>query len=91
MPLVATLRPTIYQAPEFGAAGALIGYGPPLVPVFRDILARQLIKLLRGVKPTDVPVEQPDKFELVINLKAAKEIGLDIPSSLVLRADKLIE
>lgn len=92
MPLVATLRlPTIYQAPEFGAAGALIGYGPPLVPVFRDILARQLIKLLRGVKPTDVPVEQPDKFELAINLKAAKEIGLEIPASFVLRADKLIE
>jgi putative ABC transport system substrate-binding protein len=92
MPRVATLRlPTIYQAPEFGAAGALIGYGAPLVPIWREIMARQLIKLLRGMKPTDVPVEQPTKFELVINLKTAKEIGLEIPASLVLRADKLIE
>jgi putative ABC transport system substrate-binding protein len=92
IPRVATLRlPTIYQAPEFGAAGALIGYGAPLVPVYRESMARQLIKLLRGMKPTDVPVEQPTNFELVINLKAAKEIGLEIPASLALRADKLIE
>ena len=92
MPRVATLRlPTIYQAPEFGAAGALIGYGAPLVPIWREIMARQAIQLLRGMKPTGVPVEQPTKFELVINLKTAKEIGLEIPASLVLRADKLIE
>jgi putative tryptophan/tyrosine transport system substrate-binding protein len=92
MPRVATLRlPTIYQAPEASEGGGLIGYGPRLVQIWREILARQLIKLLRGMKPTDVPVEQPDKFELVINLKAAKEIGLEIPASFVLRADKLIE
>jgi len=92
MPRVATLRlPTIYQAPEFGAAGALFSYGAPLVPIWRETMARQAIQLLRGMKPTDVPVEQPTKFELVINLKTAKEIGLEIPASFVLRADNLIE
>jgi putative ABC transport system substrate-binding protein len=92
MPRVATLRlPTIYQAPEASEGGGLIGYGPRFVQVWREILARQLIKLLRGIKPADVPVEQPTKFELVINLKAAKDIGLEIPTTFLLRADQLIE
>lgn len=92
MPRAATLRlPTIYQAPEFGVAGALIGYGAPLVPIWREILARQAIKLLRGMKPTEVPVEQPTKFELVINLKTAATLGLAIPEALLTRADKLVD
>jgi putative ABC transport system substrate-binding protein len=54
-------------------------------------LARQLVKILRGTNPSDIPVEQPSRFELVVNLRTAKEIGLELPASFVLRADKLIE
>ena len=82
--------PAIYQWPEVPEQGGLLGYGPPFVQMYRQ-RGRQIVKLLRGAKPTDVPVEQPSNFELVINLKTAKAIGLEIPASLVLRADKVIE
>jgi putative tryptophan/tyrosine transport system substrate-binding protein len=89
---VAALRlPAIYQWPEMAEQGGLIGYGPLLVQLYRDIMSRRLAKLLRGAKPADLPVEQPTRFELVINLKTAKAIGHDIPAGLVLRADKVIE
>src|SRR5499433_1952519 len=72
---VATQRlPAVYQWPEMEEEGGLIGYGPLIVQLYRDIMSRQLAKLLRGVKPTDLPVEQPTRFELVINLQAAKAI-----------------
>jgi putative tryptophan/tyrosine transport system substrate-binding protein len=89
---VATLRlPATYQWPEMAEQGGLIGYGPLIVQLYRDIMSRQLAKLLRGVKPADLPVEQPTRFELVINLRAAKAIGHEVPASLVLRADKVID
>jgi putative tryptophan/tyrosine transport system substrate-binding protein len=82
--------PAIYQWPEMSEQGGLIGYGPRFTEVFRQV-GRQLVKILRGENPGDLPVEQPSRFELVVNLQAAKAIGLEIPASFVLRADKLIE
>jgi putative ABC transport system substrate-binding protein len=88
----ATLRlPAIYQWPDVAEQGGFIGYGPRHVQLYRDVVARQVVKILRGAKPADLPVEQPSKFELVINLQTAKAIGLEAPASLVLRADKVIE
>jgi len=89
---VAALRlPAMYQWPETAEEGGFIGYGPRLIQIYRQIVARQLVKLLRGAKPADIPVEQPTSFELVINLRAAKAIGHEVPAGLVLRADKVIE
>ena len=82
--------PAIYQWPETAEAGGLAGYGSRLTEVFRQ-RARQLAKILRGAKPADTPVEQPDKFELVINLRTAKAIGLEVPPALLDLADKVIE
>lgn len=82
--------PAIYQWPETPELGGLIGYGPPFALMYRQ-RARQVAQMLRGAKPADVPVEQPSNFELVINLKTAKAIGLEIPAGLVLRADRVIE
>jgi ABC-type uncharacterized transport system substrate-binding protein len=65
--------------------------GASLVQLYRDIFARQLVRLLRGAKPADLPTEQPTKFELVINLKTAKALGLKIPESFLVRADKVLE
>jgi len=88
---VMSLRlPAIYQWPENAEGGALMAYGPRFTDMYRQ-RARMTIKILRGAKAADVPVEQPTKFELVINLKAAQAIGVDVASSLVLRADKVIE
>lgn len=87
----AALRlPAIYQSPEFAEEGGLIGYGPRLTQMFRQ-LARQLAKVLGGENVSKVPIEQPTTFELAINLQAAKAIGFEVPSSLVLRADEVIE
>ena len=82
--------PAIYQWPEMPELGGLLGYGPPFVQMYRQ-RARQIVKMLRGLKSADVPVEQPSNFELVINLKTAAAIGLEIPAGLVFRADKVIE
>jgi putative ABC transport system substrate-binding protein len=75
---------------EEAEEGGFLAYGP-LLQIFRELLAQQLAKLLRGVKPADIPVEQPTKFELVINLKTAKAMGVTVPESLLARADKVME
>jgi ABC-type uncharacterized transport system substrate-binding protein len=88
----ASLRlPAIYQWPEVAEESGLLGYGPRLVQIYRDLISRQVVNVLRGAKPADLPVEQPTRFELVINLQAAKAIGHEVPAGLVLRADKVIE
>jgi putative ABC transport system substrate-binding protein len=89
---VAVLRlPTIYQWPETAEEGGFVGYGPRIVQLWRELMTRQLVKILRGAKPADLPVEQPTKFELVINLKTAKALGIEVPPTMVLRADAVIE
>jgi len=88
---VAEVRlPAIYQWPETAEQGGLAGYGPRFTQVYRQ-RARMVVKVLRGNKPADLPVEQPTNFELVINLKTAKALGLTVSPSLVLRADSVIE
>jgi putative ABC transport system substrate-binding protein len=88
--LAAIRLPTIFQWPETAEIGAVLGYGPRFTDVYRQ-RARIVARILRGAKPADIPVEQPTRFELVINLQAAKAIGHEVPASLVLRADKVIE
>jgi putative ABC transport system substrate-binding protein len=82
--------PAVHQWPDLAEEGGLIGYGPRYTDVFR-LRARLVARVLRGGRPADIPVEQPTRFELVINLQTAKAIGYELPAGLVLRADKVIE
>jgi len=82
--------PSIHHLPEIVEDGGLVGFGARLTLMYRQ-MARLLVKVLHGTAPAELPVEQPAVFELVFNLKTAAAIGLDIPSSLLLRADKIIE
>jgi putative ABC transport system substrate-binding protein len=88
--IAAARLPAIFQWPETAEAGAVLGYGPRYLEVYRQ-RARMVVKILRGAKPADIPVEQPARFQLVVNLKAAKAIGHEVPAGLVLRADEVIE
>jgi putative ABC transport system substrate-binding protein len=82
--------PVIYSDPRFVDLGGLISYGPDRA-VLAYMVAPFVDKILRGANPADLPIQQPTKFEMVINMKAAKDLGVKIPSSVMLRADKVIE
>ena len=88
---VAALRlPAIYMWGMWAERGGFIGYGPSFDHL-AELTARFAASLLRGTKPADLPVEQPAKFELVINLKTANAIGVTVPEALLARADRVIE
>ena len=82
--------PAIYEAGEFVETGGLISYGPNLL-IIEQRAAEYVDKIFKGTKPADLPVEQPSKFEMLINMKTANALGLSIPPSIMLRADRVVE
>lgn len=82
--------PAIYFSEDFADAGGLMSYGPSITDSYRRA-AEYAVKILKGAKPGDLAVEQPTRFELVVNLRTARVLGLDLPRSFLLRADRVIE
>ena len=82
--------PAIYESRVLVMSGGLISYGPNLDEMFRRV-AFYVDRILKGTKPTDIPIERPTQFELVVNVKTAKELGLDVPPALLARADEVME
>ena len=82
--------PGVYEWREFAEAGGLLSYGTNITEMYAR-LATYVDKILKGAKPGDLPVERPTRFELVVNMKTAKTLGLTIPSAILLRADRIIE
>ena len=88
--LGATHRPAVYTSRAWAKAGGLIALGPDVIDAYRS-LARQLKRVLDGERPADLPFERPAKFELVVNLRTARTLGIEIPASVLLSADEVFE
>jgi putative tryptophan/tyrosine transport system substrate-binding protein len=82
--------PAVYPLPYFARSGGLISYGPDSIDPYRRA-AGYVDRILKGERPAELPVQAPTKYELTINLKTAKALGLDVPTSLLARADEVIE
>jgi putative ABC transport system substrate-binding protein len=82
--------PVVSRYKDFADAGALIAYGPSLPAIYRRA-ADYTDKILKGVKPSDLPIEEPRRFDLVVNLKTARSLGLTVPTSVLVRADQVLE